>query len=280
MPEREFDGKVVLVTGGTGEIGRSCILEFAKQGANIAFVSRPEGQERAKLIIEEVQRTTARRQIKPEVLWIPADLAESEAPKAVVEAFKAQFSKLHVLVNNAGTTGVNEPINALTPANLDYVLALNLKAPMLLTSLFFRFFPRNEDPNIVNIASIVGLEGSRGQGPYEASKAGLIAFTKGASHDLAGRVRVNAIAPGFVDSEMTKGVEEDAKKITVNLTPVGRYGTGADIANAVLFLANPKSSFITGEVLVVDGGLRGALTAIQPSVLAQRKLIAAMKKGL
>lgn len=273
MPEREFEGKVVLVTGGTGEIGRSCIVEFAKQGADIAFVSRPESQQKADLIIDEI------KQIGVKTLWIPADLSQPESPQAVVEAFKKYSPKLHILINNAGTTGKEEPINALTADNLDYVLALNLKAPVLLSSLFFKLFPRNEDPNIINIASIVGIEGNRGQVAYETSKAGLIAFTKGASLDYAGRVRVNAIAPGFVDSEMTRGIEEDARKITVNLTPVGRYGTGADIANAALYLASPRASFTTGTVLVVDGGLRGALTAIQQSVLIQRRLISAMRKG-
>jgi 3-oxoacyl-[acyl-carrier protein] reductase len=183
------------------------------------------------------------------------DVGIAKQVEALADAVDKDFGQIDILVNNAGFTKDNL-LFRITEADWDSVIDTNLKGAFLMTKYAARGMIKRRWGRVINIGSVVGLNGNKGQSNYSASKAGIIGFTKSVAKELASRnVLVNAVAPGYVETELTKGISPEAKKYFLDNIPLGRLGQGADIAGAVLFLASDLASYITGQVLVVDGGM-------------------------
>jgi 3-oxoacyl-[acyl-carrier protein] reductase len=240
----DLTGKVALVTGGSRGIGRAIALGLAQAGARVAILGRDE----ANAVAAAAELGPGAKAYRGDVT-VPADLERA------LEAIERDLGPVDVLVNNAGITKDNL-LFRLGVDDWDAVLDANLRGAFLLTKLAARGMIKRRWGRIVNIASVVGLIGNKGQANYAASKAGLIGFTKAVARELASRnVLVNAVAPGYIDTEMTRAISEEAKQALQAAIPLGRLGAGADVAGAVLFLVSDMASYITGQVLVVDGGM-------------------------
>lgn len=238
-------GKVALVTGGSRGIGKSICERFARDGAKVAVVARDGARaaETAASLEGEGHRGYA------------CDVADSEAVNALVKQVEQDFGSLDILVNNAGVTADNLLVRIDDEA-WDKVLNTNLKGAFNLIRAAAKGMMKRRSGRIINITSVVGLTGNKGQVNYSASKAGLIGLTKSVAKELASRsILCNAVAPGFIETEMTAGLGGDAKEALMQQIALGRLGSGDDIAGAVRFLAGPDASYITGQVLVVDGGM-------------------------
>jgi 3-oxoacyl-[acyl-carrier protein] reductase len=183
------------------------------------------------------------------------DVGIAAQVETLVSAVERDFGQIDVLVNNAGFTRDNL-LFRISEADWDAVIDTNLKGAFLMTKQAARGMIKRRWGRVINISSVVGLNGNKGQSNYSASKAGLIGFTKSVAKELASRnVLVNAVAPGYIDTELTRGISAEAKQYLLDNIPLGRLGQGTDIAGAVLFLASDQASYITGQVLVVDGGM-------------------------
>jgi len=234
-----LEGKTALVTGGSRGIGRAIALELAGAGAAVTLSYRL-GREEA----EEVAREAGARAVQ-------ADVSQAEEAKQLV----AEAGELDILVNNAGVTrdGV---IARMSDEDWSEVIETNLGGVFHTCRAAARGMMKRRAGSIVNISSIVGLHGNPGQTNYSASKAGIIGFTKALARELGVRgVRANVVAPGYVDTRLTQVIADDLKELMLANTPLGRFGEPEDIAGAVRFLCSDEASFITGEVLLVDGGL-------------------------
>ena len=243
-PTVNLFGKVALVTGGSRGIGREIAQGLVTAGAKVAILGRDEA--RALATATELGAGTK---------GYRCDVAVVDDVEKALEAVERDLGPVDVLVNNAGTTKDNL-LFRIGMDDWDLVLETNLKGAFLVTKLAARGMIKRRWGRIINIASVVGLIGNKGQANYAASKAGLIGFTKAVARELASRnVLVNAIAPGYIDTELTRGISEEAAQTLQAAIPLGRLGTGADVAGAVLFLASDLASYITGQVLVVDGGM-------------------------
>jgi len=241
----DLSGKVALVTGGTRGIGHSIAQALARAGARVAVLARDGG--RAQQTAQTLGDGTGR--------GYACDVADARQVETVVAAVEQDFGRVDVLVNNAGTTRDNL-LFRIGEEEWDTVLDTNLKGAFLVTKHAARGMIKRRWGRIVNITSVVGIAGNKGQANYTASKAGLIGFTKAVSKELASRnVLVNAVAPGFIDTELTRAITGEARAALIGAIPLGRLGEGADVAAAVLFLASDFASYITGQVLVVDGGM-------------------------
>lgn len=241
------DQKAVVTGGGRG-IGRAIALALATAGADVAIFDRDEtGAEETGALIEKIGRSGASFSVNV------TNLAEVEAGvKKVVDL----WGRVDIAVNNAGITR-DALLIRMSEDDWDQVLAVNLKGAFNLTRSVIRGMLKQRSGSVVNIASIIGLMGNAGQANYAASKGGLIALTKALAKETASRgIRVNAVAPGFIASEMTDRLPEKIREDMINAIPLGRMGTPEDVAAAVVFLASPAASYITGQVLVVDGGMR------------------------
>src|SRR5690348_14982473 len=244
-----LENKVAIVTGGSRGIGEGIVLKLAENGANIAF-TYVSSDEKAKALEEKVQTLGVKAKAYKSNA---ADFSDCE--KVVNEMLK-DFGTVDVLVNNAGISKDNLLLR-LSPEQWDDVMATNLKSVYNMTKQVIRPMMKARSGSIINMSSIVGMKGNAGQSSYAASKAGIIGFTKSVAQELGSRnIRSNAIAPGFIETDMTHylkegaGTEEFLKKI-----PLGRFGVGEEVANATLFLASNMSSYVTGQVLSVCGGL-------------------------
>jgi len=238
---------VALVTGASQGIGRSCALTLAKAGATVALAARNEEKlkEVVALIEGEGGKASAFR----------LDVASEEAIKSTVKEISAQLGKIDILVNNAGITR-DGLLMRMKRADWDEVLTTNLSAPFLLTQAVIGGMLKLRWGRIINITSIVGEVGGAGQANYASSKAGLIGFTLSVAREVASRnITVNAVAPGYIATAMTDALTEEQKLAITAQIPLGRQGTDADIANAVLFLASNEAGYITGHVLDVNGGM-------------------------
>ena len=238
-------GKVALVTGGSRGIGKSICERLARDGAKVAVVARDQARaaDTAAGLEGEGHRGYA------------CDVADSEAVNTLVKQIEQDFGSLDILVNNAGITADNLLVRIDDEA-WDKVLNTNLKGAFNLIRAAAKGMMKRRSGRIINITSLVGLTGNKGQVNYSASKAGLIGLTKSVAKELASRsILCNAVAPGFIETEMTAGLGEDAKGALMQQIALGRLGSGEDIAGAVRFLAGPDASYITGQVLVVDGGM-------------------------
>ena len=244
----QLENQIAVVTGAGRGIGRAIALKFAAEGADVVCVSRT--QENSEKVAAEI-RALGRK------AWaVAVDVSDSAAVGAAAEKILADTgNKVDILVNNAGVTR-DGLLMRMSDADWDTVLDTNLKGAFLFTKAFFRTFAKQRRGRILNISSVIGLIGNPGQSNYAASKAGLIGFTQSVARELAGRgVTVNAIAPGFIETDMTSELNEELKGNILRQIPLGKFGSGEDIANAALFLAGPSASYVTGQVLTVDGGM-------------------------
>ena len=243
----QLTGQIALVTGAGRGIGRAIALKFATEGADVACVSRT--MENSQRVADEIQALGRKA-------WPYAvDVADSAAVTQAAETILSACGKVDILVNNAGVTRDGLLVR-MSEADWDTVLNTNLKGAFLFTKSLTRAFMKQRSGRIINIASIVGLIGNAGQCNYAASKAALLGFTKSAARELASRgVLVNAIAPGFIETDMTSSLKEELKAEVLKTIPLGAFGQAEDIANAALFLASPAARYITGQVLTVDGGM-------------------------
>jgi len=240
----ELPGKVALVTGGTRGIGLDICQAFVAAGATVALCARDGGQ--ANEIAKELGGGSR---------GYACDVGIASQVEAFAKSVEKDFGQIDVLVNNAGFTK-DTLLFLMTEADWDSVVDTNLKGTFLMTKYAARGMIKRRWGRVINITSVVGLNGNKGQSNYSASKAGVIGFTKSVAKELASRnVLVNAIAPGYIETELTRAISPEAKKYFQDNIPLGRLGQGADIASAVLFLASDLASYITGQVLVVDGGM-------------------------
>ena len=241
-------GKVALVTGAGRGIGRQIALTLAKNGAAV-IVNYNGSKESAEAVAAEI---TAAGGTAEAIQFNVADFAASEVfVKQVLE----KYQKVDILVNNAGVTRDNL-IMRMTEEDYDMVLDTNLKGAFHMIKHLSRSFIKQRSGKIINISSVSGVLGNAGQSNYSASKAGLIGLTKSIAREFASRgINVNAVAPGFIDTDMTKNMTEDAKRALNGMIPMGKIGNASDVADLVLFLAGEHSNYITGQVICVDGGM-------------------------
>jgi 3-oxoacyl-[acyl-carrier protein] reductase len=244
----KFKDQVVIVTGATRGIGRAIATAFAKEGAKVVITGR--GQETCDSAAKEIGG-----QGIGSVIGVATDMKSSASLAALVDKVKKDYGQIDVLVNNAGVTRDNLLL-LMSEDEWDDVLDTNLKGNFTLTRLVAKQMLRKKQGRIINMASVVGISGNAGQANYSASKGGLIAFTKTAARELAGRsITVNAVAPGFIRTDMTEKLPPEVIENAKKNIPLGEMGTPEDIAAAVLFLASPEAKYITGQVLNVDGGM-------------------------
>ena len=244
----KFEGKVALVTGASRGIGRAIALALAAEGADVA-VNYAGSEAAAKEVAAEIEAMGRKAFV------IQADIASTEASTAMVDAVVKEFGRIDVLVNNAGITR-DGLLMRMKEEDWDAVITTNLKGVFNCTKAAIKYMMKQKSGNIVNISSIVGVMGNAGQANYCAAKAGVIGFTKATAKEVAARgIRVNAIAPGFIKTDMTSVLSEKVVEAMLAGIPLNRLGETEDIAKAVLFLASSDANYITGQTLHVDGGM-------------------------
>lgn len=243
-----LDGKTALVTGASRGIGRAIALRLAAEGANIAinYAGNTAKAEETKAAIEAAGG---------KAVLFQADVSDSAQVEQMVASVLETFGSLDILVNNAGITR-DGLLMRMKEEDFDAVLDTNLKGIFHVTKAVTKIMMKQRSGRIVNMASVVGIIGNAGQTNYAAAKAGVIGFTKSAARELAARgITVNAVAPGFIATDMTAAMPEKAKEATLAAIPLRRMGTPEDVANAVLFLVSDQAAYITGQVVKVDGGM-------------------------
>jgi 3-oxoacyl-[acyl-carrier protein] reductase len=242
------EGRVALVTGGGRGIGRAIAIRLADEGARVAISYRSNDAtagETAELV----------RKAGAECETFKGNVAAPEDVEALMKDVGEAFGPVEILVNNAGTTRDNILLR-MKDAEFDEVLSTNLKGTYLCTQAVLRGMVRARWGRIVNISSVVGLLGNAGQANYAASKAGIIGFTKSVAREIAGRgITANAVAPGYVETELTGGLPENIKEQILGQVPVGRFGEPEEIAEVVAFLAGERAAYVTGQTIAVDGGM-------------------------
>ncbi|AIF51612.1 3-oxoacyl-[acyl-carrier-protein] reductase [Pelosinus sp. UFO1] len=243
-----LDGKVAIITGASRGIGRSVAIQLAKSGA--------------KVVINYAGNTAAAEEVKNiivaaggQAIVCQADVGNMEAVDAMIKETIDTFGKVDILVNNAGITRDNL-LMRMKEDDWDAVMNINLKGVFVCTKIVSRIMMKQKSGKIINMTSVVGLMGNAGQANYAAAKAGVIGFTKSMAKELASRgITVNAIAPGFINTDMTAVLSEQVKEGLTEKIPVGRLGNPEDVAAAVVFLASDSANYITGQTLNVDGGM-------------------------
>lgn len=243
----QLKDKVAFITGGGRGIGREIALLFAREGANIALADVNAD------ILAGTQKDI--EAIGRQAITGIVDVTKSDQVDSFVQKTLDKFSKIDILVNNAGITR-DTLLVRMSEADWDLVMNVNLKGAFICTKAISKIMMKQRDGRIVNMASIIGIMGNAGQANYAASKGGLIAFTKTVAKELSSRnVRANAIAPGFIQTDMTAKLSEEVKSAMLKFVPLNKFGTAQDVANLALFLASDNSSYITGQVVQVDGGM-------------------------
>ncbi len=243
-----LDGRHALVTGASRGIGRAVALAFAAEGASVAlnFAGNVAAAEAVRAEIESAGG---------KAILVPADVSDENAVEDMVKTVTEAFGSIDILVNNAGITR-DGLLLRMKEEDWDAVLNTNLKGVFLCTKAVSKFMMKKRYGRIVNMASVVGVTGNASQANYAAAKAGVIGFTKAMAKELASRgITVNAIAPGFIRSDMTDVLPDKVKEAMLAEIPLGRAGEPADVAKASLFLASDQAAYITGQVLKVDGGM-------------------------
>ena len=244
----ELQGKVALVTGGSRGIGRSICIELARLGAVVA-VNFAGGTAAAQETVERIQAAGGTAES------FQADVSVPEQCERLVQAVKERFGRLDILVNNAGVTRDGLLMTA-REEDFDRVLDTNLKGAYFCMKAAAKVMVRQRSGRIINLSSIVGLRGNPGQTGYAASKAGILGLTKAAAKELAGRnITVNALAPGFIETDMTAAMPEKARQAMLSTIPMARPGQPEEVARAAAFFAGEGSGYITGQVLCIDGGM-------------------------
>ena len=243
-----LDGKCALVTGASRGIGRAVALKFASEGAKVAL-NFAGNEAAANEVRQEIEAMGG------QAILVKADVADEAAVQDMVQKTADAFGRIDILVNNAGITR-DGLLARMKEEDWDAVLSTNLKGVFLTTKAVAKLMMKQRAGRIVNMASVVGVSGNAGQANYSAAKAGVIGFTKTIARELASRgVTANAVAPGFIATDMTSVLSDKAKEAALTGIPLGRMGTPEDVAAAVLFLVSDQSSYITGQVLHVDGGM-------------------------
>ena len=240
--------KVVLITGGSRGIGKSIALKYAEEGYNIVinYIS-------SKTDVTELEKEFNEKGVRS--LILRADVSNTDEVDNLVKKAIEKFGRIDVLVNNAGITR-DGLLMRMKEEDFDRVVEINLKGTFIVTKAVIPYMVKKREGNIINLASVVGVTGNAGQCNYSASKAGIIGFTKSVAKELASRnIRVNAVAPGFIDTDMTSVLNEDIKKNINSQIPMKRMGTSKERANVVYFLGSEASSYITGQVINIDGGM-------------------------
>lgn len=244
---KQLENQIAVVTGAGRGIGRAIALKFAAAGADVVCVSRTaENSEKVAAEVSALGRKA----------WAHAvDVADAASVSAAVEKILAECGRVDILVNNAGVTR-DGLLMRMSDADWDVVIDTNLKGAFLTTKAFSRTLLKQRSGRIINVSSVIGLIGNAGQCNYASSKAGLIGFTQSCAREFASRgITVNAIAPGFIDTDMTAELKPEQKAEVLKQIPLGRIGQAEDIAEAAIYLAGTSGRYVTGQVLTVDGGM-------------------------
>lgn len=243
-----FSEKTAVVTGGSRGLGRAICLELARGGANVMLCYA--GNEAA-----ANETVAACESLGAKAAAVRCDVSKEDEVKALMDAALKTFGRIEILVNNAGITR-DGLLMMMKPEDFDAVIAANLRGAFLCMKAVARQMVKQRYGRIVNLSSVVGLRGNAGQVNYAASKAGVIGMTKSLAKELAGRnITVNAVAPGFIDTDMTAVLPEQAKEAMLSTIPMAKLGQPEDVAHAVAFFASDEAAYITGQVLCVDGGM-------------------------
>ncbi len=243
-----LNGKSAVITGGVRGIGKAIAEEFCKQGANVLLCYR-SNDEAANETVKELS------QYGTKVELLKGDVANPAHAEEAVKHAVALFGKVDILVNNAGITK-DKLLMRMSPEDFDQVIQANLNGSFYFLKAFSAVMVKQKGGRIVNISSVVGVRGNPGQVNYSASKAGIIGMTLSAAKELGRRgITVNAVAPGFIETEMTEILTEDQKKAMSDVISLGKPGKAEDVANTVAFLASDQAAYITGQVIGVDGGM-------------------------
>ena len=243
-----LNNSVAIVTGGSRGIGRAIALELARAGAKVVvnYAGHGEKAEETLSLIQEVGG---------EALAVQADVSQVEDVERLIQTTLKTYGKIDILVNNAGITR-DTLLLRMNETDWDAVLDTNLKGVFLCTKAVSKSMMKQRSGVIINISSVVGITGNAGQANYSAAKAGIIGFTKSIARELGSRgIRVNAVAPGYISTDMTESLGEEVREQVMTQIPLGRMGQPEDIARTVVFLASPAASYITGQTLAVDGGM-------------------------
>ncbi len=243
-----LEGKTALITGAARGIGKAIAIKFATEGANIAF-SDLNRDEHMEITEKELQA------LGVQAKGYASNAASFEGSQELSDAIMKDFGRIDILVNNAGITRDNLLLR-MTEQDWDAVLTVNLKSVFNLTKAVMRVMMKQKGGSIINMSSVVGVNGNAGQANYSASKAGMIGFTKSVAQELGSRnIRCNAIAPGFIETEMTHKLPEDVREAWIKTIPLRRSGKPEDVANVATFLASELSSYVSGQVINVCGGM-------------------------
>lgn len=243
-----FSGKTAVITGGSRGLGRAVCLTLARGGANIAFSYAGNTQAAAETLAEL-------EALGVQAISVQSDVSKAEEVKTLIDAAVEKFGRIDILVNNAGITR-DKLLMLMGEEDFDAVIATNLKGTFLCMKAVSRLMMKQRYGRIVNLSSVVGLRGNAGQVNYAASKAGVIGMTKALAKELATRgVTVNAVAPGFIETDMTAALPDAAKAALLPSIPMQRLGAPEDVAAAVAFFASEEAAYLTGQVLCVDGGM-------------------------
>lgn len=241
-------GKIVVITGAGRGIGRAIAMKFAESGSKVVINYRNSMAQ-----VEELLNSI--KNIGGEAIAIQADISKEEEAKTLIDSAIKQYGRLDVLVNNAGITKDNLMMR-MQEADFNSVIDINLKGTFFCMKHASSIMLKQRSGKIINISSVVGLTGNVGQINYAASKAGVIGMTKSAARELASRgITVNAVAPGFIETDMTDSLSDKVKEATIANIPLKRYGIASEVADAVSFLASEAANYITGQVIQVDGGM-------------------------
>ena len=245
---KRFENKIVLVTGAGRGIGASIAKRFASEGAEV-IVNYSGNDEAAQKTVDEITATGGQAQ------KYKCSVNDSESVKVMIDEIIKEFGRIDILVNNAGITKDGLMLR-MTDEDFDRVIDVNLKGTFNCTKYVSKYMLKQKSGKIINISSVVGLSGNAGQVNYSASKAGIIGITKSAAKELSSRgITVNAVAPGYVDTDMTKVLSDNIRNEILKNIPLQRMGNVEDISNCVAFLASEEASYITGQVISVDGGM-------------------------
>ncbi len=245
---RILEGKTALITGASRGIGKAIAMAFARQGADVAF-SDLHRDENMELVEQEITALGVKG------IGFASDASSLEQSEKLVEDVLAECGKIDILVNNAGITR-DALLMRMEEKDWDIIMAVNLKSVFNLTKAVQRTMLKQRSGSIINMSSVVGVSGNAGQSNYSASKAGIIGFTKSIAKELGSRsIRCNAIAPGFIETEMTAALDDDVRASWIKDIPLRRGGTPDDVADACIFLGSDLSSYVTGQVVNVCGGL-------------------------
>lgn len=244
-----LEGKTAIITGAARGIGRAIALKFAEEGANIAFTDIVENDD-----FKSLEQKLNELNVKGK--GYISDASNFEQTQQIVDQIIADFGSVEILVNNAGIT-MDTLLLRMTEEQWDKVINVNLKSVFNFTKAVIKVMMKNKYGSIINLSSVVGVSGNAGQANYAASKAGIIGFTKSVARELGPRnIRCNALAPGFIITEMTNKLPEDVRKQWESQIPLGRGGTPEEVANVALFLASDLSSYVSGQVINVCGAMK------------------------